>query len=128
MLTVNNLSPIRTGHHLLQVEYGNGAGPVNSGVTCGLKALRVEDEETGEVVAEGPLIMPHLGEWSRWSNSSFIPVVLDGSRTYRVRIFHSQTMSNMSGLSHFEQYTGGAGGAEGAYYDVNISELKLLSR
>jgi len=127
-LTVSNVSPLRTGHHLLQVEYGNGAGPVNSGVTCGLKRLLVEDEETGEVVADGPLVMPHLGEWDRWSTSNFIPAVLDGNRTYRVRVMHSPIMSNMSALAHFEQYTGGAGGESGSYHYVNISELKLLSR
>lgn len=127
-LTVSNMNPLRTGHHLLQVEYGNGAGPVNSGVTCGLKSLVVEDEESGEVVAEGPLIMPHLGEWDRWSTSNFIPALLDANRSYRVRVVHSAAMSNMSALAHFEQYTGGAGGGSGAYHSVNISEVKLMSR
>ena len=35
---------------------------------------------------------------------------------------------NMSSLAHFEAYTGGLGGRDGAFNRVNIAELKVLFR
>jgi len=37
-------------------------------------------------------------------------------------------MVNMSAFAHFEHYTGGLGGRDGAFSRVNIADLKILAR
>lgn len=127
-LTVPSFTPTRSGPHLLQVVFGNGAGPIYTGVTCAIKRLVVEDATTGVTVAEGPLVMPHLGDWSRWADSSFVPASLEAGRTYRIVIRGDEDMVNMSAFAHFETYTGGLGGTDGAFNRVNIAQLKVLAR
>ncbi|MAQ17502.1 MAG: hypothetical protein CMN30_22240 [Sandaracinus sp.] len=127
-LTVPSFTAAQTGTHLLQVTFGNGAGSINTGVTCGIKRVMVEDAVTGAVVAEGPLVMPHLGTWSRWEDSSFVSAELEAGRTYRITIRHDDEMVNMSAFAHFEHYTGGLGGRDGAFSRVNIADLKILAR
>jgi len=124
---VSGFSPTQSGAHLLQVTFGNGAGAISTGITCGVKRVVVEDEGTGAVVAEGPVVMPHLGAWSRWEDSSFVRADLDASRSYRIVIRSDDEMVNMSSFAHFEQYTGGLGGTGGAFNRVNIAELKILA-
>ncbi len=128
-LTVSAFNAAQTGSHLLQLVYGNGAGPVNTGITCAVKRIVVEDVETGAIVAEGPVVMPHLGldNWGRWADSSFVRAELVRDRTYRVVIRGDDEMVNMSSFAHFERYTGGLGGRSGAYNRVNIAELKILA-
>lgn len=125
-LAVAGFRPNHSGQHLLQVVYGNGAHDVTTGVTCGVKRVYVEDEETGAVVGEGALVMPHLGSWDRWADSNFVPVDMNAARTYRVVIESHEDYVNMSAFSHFEVYTGGPGGRDGAFNRVNIAELKVL--
>mgnify|MGYP002407260776 CR=1 FL=1 len=126
-LVVDYLRPDFTGEHLLQLVYGNGAGPINTGVTCAVKKVSVEELPSGDVVAEGQLFMPHLASWSEWHDSSFLRATLDASKTYRVRIHGDERSINMSAFSHFEAYTAGLGGREGAFNRVNLSHLKLLA-
>lgn len=118
----------RTGEHLLQLDYGNGAGPIDTGVTCAVKRVTVTDTETGATVGEGVVVMPHLGDWSRWAGSSFLPVALEDGKSYRVVIGGDEGTVNMSAFEHFELYTGGLGGEQGAFNRVNISALKVLAR
>ncbi len=125
-LTVSAFTPSQTGTHLLQVTFGNGAGPISTGVTCGIKRIVVEDASSGAIVADGPVIMPQLASWSRWEDSSFVRASLEAGRTYRVVIRGDDEMVNMSSFEHFERYTGGLGGSGGAFNRVNIAELKVL--
>lgn len=127
-LTVSAFTPSASGAHLFQVTFGNGAGPINTGVTCAIKRIVVEDAATGAITADGPVIMPHLGSWSRWEGSSFVRAELEAGRTYRVVIRGDDEMVNMSSFAHFERYTGGLGGRDGAFNRVNIAELKVFSR
>ena len=60
-----------SGRHLLQAVYGNGAGSLDSGITAAVKWARVYDSN-GMTIAEGPLVMPQLGSWDEWSDSSFL--------------------------------------------------------
>ena len=92
-----------------------------------MKRIVVEDEATGEVVAEGMVMMPHLADWSRWSNSSFVEADLDAARTYRIVIRGDDDMVNMSSFAHFESYTGGLGGRSGTFNRANVAELKILA-
>lgn len=127
-LTVPSFTAAQSGTHLFQVTFGNGAGSINTGVTCGLKRLVVEEVATGTIVAEGPLVMPHLGSWDRWGDSSFVRAELVAGTEYRVIIRGDEGVANMSSFAHFEAYTGGLGGSGGAFNQVNIAELKILAR
>jgi len=115
-----------TGEHLIQVNAGNGAGAISTGITAGLKLVEVVDGTT--VVERGHLLMPHVGAWSAWRDSSFVRVNLTAGRTYKIVIKHDDTSLNMSFFAHFERYTGGTGGKSGAFSRVNIAELKVLAR
>ena len=121
-------TPDFSGPHLVQLSAGNGAGPVDTGVTCGVKRVRVEEASNGAVVAEGYVVMPHLGTWSRWADSSFLPVTLDSSTAYRIVVDMDDFATNMSAFDHFARYTGGEGGANGSFFRVNIDQIKVLSR
>jgi hypothetical protein len=115
-----------TGEHLIQVTAANGAGALNTGITCAVKVVEVLDGTT--VVARGTILMPHSGGWTTWRDSSFVRANLTGGKTYKVVIKHDDTSMNMSFFKHFEQYTGGTGGKDGAFSRVNIAELKVLAR
>lgn len=126
-LVIDYLRPDFSGEHLLQLVYGNGAGPINTGVTCAVKKVSVEELPSGNVVAEGQVFMPHVGSWSEWRDSSFLRATLDATKAYRVRIHDDARSINMSAFSHFEAYTAGLGGRDGAFNRVNVSHLKLLA-
>lgn len=126
-LTFAGFRPATSGGHLLQVEYGNGAGPVESGITCGVKRLRIVDEADGRVAGDGVVVMPHLGDWSRWALSSLVAANLDASRTYRIELFDDPTAINMSTFAHFALYSGGEGGAA-VFNRVNVAALRVLQR
>ena len=117
------LTPTETGAHLLQAVYGNGSGQVSSGVTCATKWLTVHDAD-GLLVGEGPLVMPHLGNWSTWRDSSFVSVFLEAGVIYEVTISDG---FNMSHLAHYEAYVDAGGGPSASNF-VNIAQLKLLRR
>ena len=127
-LTASGFTASQTGPHLFQLTFGNGAGPISTGITCAVKRLVVEDEATGAVVAEGPILMPHLADWGRWEDSSFVEADLTAGRSYRVVIRSDDEMVNMSSFAHFEAYTGGLGGSTGRFNRVNVAELKILAR
>jgi len=127
-LTVNAFSPSQSGTHLLQVTFGNGAGGVTTGVTCSAKQVTVIDEGSGATVAEGTLMMPHLGTWDRWEDSNTVPAELEAGRSYRIVIASDPSRANMSVFEHFESYTGGLGGSGGEFNRANIAELKILAR
>ncbi|MBK9036143.1 MAG: hypothetical protein IPL61_33690 [Myxococcales bacterium] len=118
----------RTGAHLLQLVYANGAGGLTTGITCAVKRIVVEDVGTGAVVGDGVVIMPQLGAWDRWGDSTFVPAELQAGRAYRVTVRGDAGTVNMSAFAHFARYTGGTGGAGGEFARVDIAELKLLAR
>jgi hypothetical protein len=117
------LTPTESGAHLLQAVYGNGSGSVSSGITCATKWLTVRDAE-GLLVGEGPLVMPQLGTWDSWSDSSFVTVDLDAEATYEIALSDG---FNMSYLAHYTPYVHNGGGPAPSNY-VNITQLKLLRR
>ncbi len=125
-LVVESFTPKSSGWHLLQLVAGNGAGPVSTGVTCGLKALMVEQHGVSTPLATGYVVMPHLGSWTTWKDSSFVRVKLQAGKAYRFTLSTDKHAVNMSAFSHFKQYTGGKGGSGGAFSRVNVAALKVL--
>lgn len=126
-LTLGSITAGQTGEHLVQLSYGNG-GSIDTGITCAVKHVRVEDVVSGEVVGSGYVMMPHLGSWSRWADSSFVAAQLVAGRAYRVVIGDEERAVNMSVFRHFEAYTAGNGGRSGIFNRANVAEVKLLAR
>jgi hypothetical protein len=123
-LTVGSVTPTQTGRHLLQVLAGNGSGGFTTGITCGVKAIEVWDGAT--LVGSGQLVMPQLGTWDDWRDSTFVGVQLQAGKTYGIVIREDAGSGNMSDYDHFSLY-GGTGGTGGRFDMVNIAELKVLS-
>jgi hypothetical protein len=111
----------------VQLLYGNGANGITTGITCVVKRVVVEDTTSGEVVAEGIVAMPQLGDWSRWEESTLTSVRLEAGRTYRISIVGDDTTVNMSSFQHFAAYTAGTGGTE-PFGRVNVAEIRVLAR
>ena len=86
------------------------------------------DELSSAVAGTGLLVMPHLGTWDRWSQSNVVPVNLEAGRSYRITIFHDASCFTTTDLEYNEIYTGGTGGASGAFRNVNIAEVILVSK
>ena len=78
------------------------------------------------LVGDGVLVMPHLGTWDRWEDSSLVRVTLEAGHTYRVIVRDDDDTVNMSVFQHFADYTAGTGGRDGAFARVNIAELRVL--
>lgn len=125
-----NITAKFSGSHGIQVVAGNG-GPINTGVTCAIKRLQMIDLANNNLVADGYLVMPHLGTWDRWLESSVILTKADliASNSYTIKIFSDEQAINMSSFEHYKNYTGnnGIGGTSGSYNYVNIAEIKLLA-
>jgi len=117
----------RTGAHLVQAVYGNGAGAINTGITCAVKRVTIEELPGGAVVGAGYVVMPQRADWASWGDSSMVRASLVAGKSYRIRLTHDARAVNMSAFSHFAQYTGGTGGTGGAFSRVNVAELKILS-
>jgi hypothetical protein len=127
-LVVPSFTAQVTGRHYVQANYGNGAGPVSTGITCAVKRLDVVAHGTDASVGGGYLVMPHLGDWDRWADGNLVPVDLVAGTTYRLVISSDDAHAvNMSVRAHFASYTGGLGGQAGAFNRVNISQVKVLA-
>jgi len=129
-ITVEEFVPSTSGQHLVQLAYGNGAGPINTGITCAVKRVVVEEKDTGVAVGSGIVMMPHMGldRWELWSLSSFVRVNLVAGKSYRLVVDGGGRAMNMSSFKHFEAYTGGIGGKSGVFNRVNISHVKILAK
>lgn len=124
-IVVGSLEAPRSGSFLLSVLYQNGWGPLSTGVTAAAKLAQVRDAESGALVGEGVLGMPHLRSWEAWGESTFVPMRLLGGRRYRIEI---EDFANMSAFEIFRLYTAGAGGAGGMVNRAHVAELVVRSR
>lgn len=115
------LTPARNGRHLVQVRYGNGAGPVSTGLAACVKWASVLDAAV--LVGEGPLVMPQLGSWDRFQDSTTFAVELTAGRPVRIRITDAD---NMSSFERARSYSGSGGGAA-PFNRANISVIRLLA-
>lgn len=124
ILQVSYLRPAWSGQQLLQVTYGNGAGGINTGITAALKRVEVERLSDSALVASGYVLMPQLGTWARWGESSLMPLSLDADEVYKITL---RDAVNMSYFAHFVPYTGGTGGGATSFNQANIHAIKLLT-
>ena len=116
----------RSARYALRVEFSNGAGAVNTGITCGVKKLEILRAGDGQVVASGYLVMPQSGDWARWDLSSPVSARLNGGEAYTLRISEDEVSRNMSYLENNTRYTAWPGGGPEAYNFVRIAAVHLL--
>jgi hypothetical protein len=114
------------GRHLIQVQFSNGAGPINTGITCAVKKIEIQTAGTGEVTASGYLVMPQSGDWTRWDMSSTVSAVLNPAEKYTIRIFEDTNSRNMSYMKNNDRYTAGTGGGDKSSNYVNVSSIYVL--
>ena len=124
-LSVKNFTATRSGRYLICAEFSNGAGPVNTGITCAVKKLEVRPAGSSEVISCGYLVMPQSGDWKRWDLSSPVVADLVAGASYAISITEDEVSRNMSSLKGNETYTAWPGGGESSCNFVNISALHL---
>ncbi len=105
------------GEYRLWLEYRNAHGPINTGITAAVKMLAVAC--SGSEPYEAPVVMPHSIGMQASTYVLFHAHAGAGCR------FTLNDGFNMSYLSHFAHYTGGAGGAEGPLNSADIDALRV---
>lgn len=101
--------PRAGGIHHIRVEFSNGHGPLNTGITCAVKRLEVRGAE-GRELATGYVVMPHTGGWDQWQLSSMVAVELPAGAACVIRLTEDSYCRNMSFFSANADYTAGDGG------------------
>jgi hypothetical protein len=125
-LLVKKFIPKQSGHYIIRVEFSNGAGPVNTGITCAVKRIEIRDNESQKLAGAGYLVMPQSGDWQRFDLSSIISADLNTGGSYAIRIFEDEYSRNMSYLSGNKRYTAFPGGGDEPYNFVNIVAVRLM--
>ena len=115
----------KNGAYFVNAEYSNGAGPINTGVTCAVKRIEISEVGGSKPVAASYLIMPHTVDWGRYLDSSSFQADLEDGKEYFVRIFEDRYARNMSYFDHYEPYKNTGNGMK-SYNYVNISKIKLI--
>ena len=113
------------GKYLIRVQFSNGAGPANTGITCAVKTLQILKAGSRDPVTSGYIVMPQSGDWKRWDMSSSVAAALNPGEQYTIRIAEDAYARNMSYMKNNEPYTGVGGGDKSSNY-VNISSIYVL--
>jgi hypothetical protein len=123
-LQIDSFKVNQDGRYLFSVKYSNGAGPINTGVTCGVKRIEIT-EPSGKSVAAAYLLMPHTADWKRFLDSSTVQADLKAGTNYTIKIFEDPFSRNMSYFDHYEPYRGMGNGMTPCNY-VNIASLDAI--
>ncbi len=115
----------RSGRYAVRVEFSNGSGPVNTGITCAVKRLDVLAQASGEVIRSAYVVMPQSGSWDKYALSNSLLVDLDEKAYYRLRLLEDPLSRNMSYLASNEKYTARAGGGDSCYNFINLAGVHL---
>ncbi|MBM4104598.1 MAG: hypothetical protein FJ263_11255 [Planctomycetes bacterium] len=115
----------KSGRYLLSVKYSNGLGPINTGVTCGVKRIEITQAGESKPVASAYLIMPHTADWKRYLDSTAFEAELKAGVNYMIKIFEDEYARNMSYFDHYEPYRGMGSGMTSCNY-VNIASMKAI--
>jgi hypothetical protein len=126
-LSITNFTVARSGRYVIRARFSNGAGPVNTGITCAVKKLEICQAGSASAIASGYLIMPQSGDWHRWDMSSPVVANLAANEVYAIRVSEDDFSRNMSYLEKNERYTAWAGGGKSNYNFVNISSISLVN-
>jgi hypothetical protein len=105
------------GRYQLALEYRNGHGPINTGITAAVKRMAIRC--VGSAPRIVPVVMPHSAGMQRSTTATFAAKA--GARC----TFELQQGFNMSFLAHNAHYTGGAGGSSGPLNDADVGALRI---
>lgn len=125
-LLSSGFAPQASGPHLIRFEFANGAGPVNTGITCAVKHLQIREVGTGKVVSSNYVVFPQSGDWNRHDLTIPFKAVLEKGKNYQFRIHEDEWSRNMSYLSHNALYTSQRGGGDSPSHFVDIFSLQIL--
>ena len=106
-----------TGRFRAELRYRNDNGPVNTGITAGVKTLVLDCAGTRQT---GTIVFPHRegeGTSTAWTFAAKAGVPCR---------FLLEDGTNMSDLAHFAHYTGGKGGESGPLNTADIGVLTLM--
>jgi hypothetical protein len=106
-----------TGSFRVSLAYSNDHGPINTGITAGVKLLEVRCD--GAAPQRFPLVMPHSDGVQRSTSATFTATAGALCR------FSLDQGFNMSFLRHNAHYTGGQGGANGPVNEATIEGLLI---
>jgi hypothetical protein len=98
-------------------DYVNDHGPINTGITAGVKMLVVQCAGSDE--QRLPIVMPHSIGVQRSTWGTFTAKAGAACR------FSFDDGFNMSYLGHFAHYTGGSGGSEGPLNKADVHDMLI---
>jgi hypothetical protein len=106
-----------SGSYRVALDYENGHGPINTGITASVKMLVIRCDDAPD--QRLPLVMPHSvaiqpSTWGRFEAHA-------GARCR----FTLEDGFNMSYLARFAQYTGGSGGSSGPLNEARLHDLLI---
>ncbi|WP_329743575.1 Six-hairpin glycosidase-like protein [Dyella sp. A6] len=106
-----------SGRFRIWLDYDNPHGPINTGISAGVKKLDVKcSGEPAQVVI---MVMPHSVGRQDSTTGRFMAKA--GARCS----FALAQGFNMSDLAHFSHYTGGTGGSSGPLNSADIGALHI---
>lgn len=106
------------GSYQVALDYRNGHGPINTGVTAAVKMLAIRCDGSPE--QRVPLVMPHSVGEQLSTTARFTAGAGAHCR------FALDDGFNMSYLAHNAHYTGGAGGSAGPLNDADVGALRIV--
>jgi hypothetical protein len=106
-----------TGNYRISLDYANPHGPINTGITAAVKMLVIRCDGSDE--QRMPIVMPHSIRVQRSTWGRF------NARAGATCHFSLDDGFNMSYLTHFAHYTGGAGGSAGPLNQADVHELLI---
>lgn len=124
-LSVKSFVVEKDGTYDIRTIYSNGAGPINTGITCSVKRIVISDKDNRKIVSTGYLVMPHTADWNRYLQSTPIKAKLKAGVNYKIDIYEDNIARNMSYFDHYEPYKSTGSGNE-SYNYVNISALRFV--
>ncbi|MGO4550207.1 Six-hairpin glycosidase-like protein [Lysobacter sp. 2RAF19] len=112
----------KTGRYRVTLRYRNANGPINTGITAGVRTLKLSCSKKSDCDGArfGKLVLPH-NEAQTDSTSA----VFEAKAGAECR-FSIGGGTNMSDLDHFIHYTGGKGGASGPLNQADIGTLTIV--
>ncbi|GAB3024771.1 hypothetical protein GCM10027285_03200 [Oleiagrimonas citrea] len=107
----------RSGTFTAWLRYNNDHGPINTGVTAGVKRLKIFCGKLAPQVR--PIVLPHsIAE----QNSTMVQFHAVAGQSCS---FALEQGFNMSNLQHFVHFTGGQGGASGPLNEADVGDLHI---
>ena len=80
------------GNYLIRFFYSNGSGPINTGNTCGLAKLTINDWWLEQMVS-----FPHTGSWDNWEESAWLKAQFKAGQNTLILDQETLPVRNMNG-------------------------------